>query len=165
MASFFVSRVDAKADPQLGAGSPLRGQVAIANAHLAYGRYLARFSGERWEALEGVGARRQRPLWASTGTKDPAYSDVLYVERLIAPGVINTMPEKTLQAFADHGDVGRALEADLAGAERVLEQAADAGLDLAALTTELEREGVQSFCDSYEELLRCIESRLAALPA
>jgi transaldolase len=165
VASFFVSRVDAKADGQLGAASPLRGQVAIANAHAAYGRYLSRFSGERWAGLERLGARRQRPLWASTGTKDPAYSDVLYVERLIAPGVINTMPEKTLRAFADHGDVGRALDADLAEAERVLAQAAEAGLDLPELTAELEREGVQSFCDSYHELLECIESKLAAMAA
>lgn len=164
VASFFVSRVDAKADPQLDSDSPLRGRVAIANAHVAYGRYLARFSGERWEALERLGARRQRPLWASTGTKDPIYSDVLYVERLIAPGVINTMPEKTLRAFADHGDVDTALDADPAEAERALAQAAGAGLDLAAITAELEREGVESFCDSYDELLRCIESRLAALP-
>jgi transaldolase len=133
VASFFVSRVDAKADPQLDAGSPLRGKVAIANAHVAYGRYLARFSGERWEALEGHGARRQRPLWASTGVKNPAYSDVLYVERLIAPRVINTMPEKTLHAFADHGDVGHALDADLAEAERVLAQAGEAGSKLATM--------------------------------
>jgi transaldolase len=127
VASFFVSRVDTKVDPQLDDDSPLRGQVAIANAHLAYGRYQDRFSGVRWERLERLGARRQRPLWASTGTKDPAYSDVLYVERLIAPGVINTMPEKTLHAFADHGDVARALDADLTEARRVLVQAAQAG--------------------------------------
>ena len=94
---------------------------------MAYGRCIARFSGERWEALEGLGARRQRPLWAITGTKDPAYADVLYVERLIAPGVIKTMPEKTLHAFADHGDVGRALEADLAEAERIPAQPAMRG--------------------------------------
>lgn len=165
VASFFVSRIDAKVDPRLGDDSPLRGRVAIANAHLAYGRYLASFGGERWERLERLGARGQRPLWASTGTKDPAYSDVLYVERLVAPGAINTMPEKTLRAFADHGDVGRALDTDLSEAERVLAQAADAGLDLAAATAELEREGVRLFCDSYEELLRCIESRLATIPA
>lgn len=165
VASFFVSRVDAKADPELPQDSPLRGRVAIAGAHVAYGRYLARFSGERWEKLERLGARRQRPLWASTGTKDPAYSDVLYVERLIAPGVINTMPEKTLRAFADHGDVRRALDANPAEAERVLAKAAEAGLDLAAVTAELEREGVESFRDAYDELLRCIESRLAAMPA
>jgi transaldolase len=165
VASFFVSRVDAKADEFLEPSSPLRGEVAIANAHRAYGRYLEQFAGERWEALRRQGASPQRPLWASTGTKDPAYSDVLYVERLIAPGVINTMPEKTLRAFANHGDVGRALDADLAEVKRVLAQAAEAGLDLPELTAELEREGVQSFCDSYDQLLRCIESKLAAMAA
>jgi transaldolase len=163
VASFFVSRVDAKADEFLEPSSPLRGEVAIANAHRAYGRYLERFAGERWEALRRQGASPQRPLWASTGTKDPAYSDVLYVERLIAPGVINTMPEETLRAFADHGDVGRALDADLVEVEHVLTQAAEAGLDLPALTAELEQEGVQSFCDSYDQLLLCIESKLAAM--
>jgi transaldolase len=163
VASFFVSRLDAKADAQLPPESPLRGQIAIANAHRGYGLYLERFGSERWEALRREGAAPQRPLWASTGTKDPAYPDVLYVERLIAPGVVNTMPEKTLHAFADHGDVAHALEAEPAAAERVLAQAADAGIELAALTTELEREGVQSFCDSYHELLNCIESKLDAL--
>jgi len=163
VASFFVSRVDAKADAQLPPESPLRGQLAIANAHRGYGLYLERFRGERWEALRRRGTAPQRPLWASTGTKDPVYPDVLYVERLIAPGVVNTMPEKTLHAFADHGDVGRALDADPGQAERLLAQAADAGIDLAALTAELEREGVQSFCDSYHELLDCIERKLAAV--
>ena len=165
VASFFVSRLDAKADRQLGADSPLRGQVAIANAHVAYGHYLRGFSGGRWKRLERLGARPQRPLWASTGTKDPSYSDVLYVERLIAPGVINTMPEETLGAFADHGNVRRGLDPDPAEAERVLAQAADVGLDLARVTAELEREGVESFCRSYEDLLRCIGSKLAATPA
>ncbi len=165
VASFFVSRVDAKADARLEHDSPLRGKVAIANAHRAYGRYLERFAGERWEALRRHDSLPQRPLWASTGTKDPSYSDVLYVERLIAPGVINTMPEKTLRAFADHGDVGHALDADLAEVDRVLAQAAEAGLDLPELTAELEREGVQSFCDSYDQLLRCIESKLTAIAA
>jgi transaldolase len=164
VASFFVSRVDAKVDPQLSADSPLRGRVAIANAHVAYARYLLRFGGGRWEKLERLGARKQRPLWASTGTKDPAYSDVLYVERLIAPGVINTMPEKTLEAFADHGNVEAALDTDPADAVRVLADAATGGINLATVTAELEREGVDSFCDSYAELLRCIESRLAAIP-
>ena len=165
VASFFVSRVDAKADPALEPGSPLRGRVAIANAHVAYGRYLARFAGERWEALEHRGARPQRPLWASTGTKDPSYSDVLYVERLIAPGVINTMPEQTLRAFADHGNVGHALSADPEAAETVLSAAAAQGVDLEAITRELEREGVKAFCDSYEQLLACIESKLGSLIA
>jgi transaldolase len=163
VASFFVSRVDIKADALLPADSPLRGRVAIANAHRAYGHYLERFSAERWRALEAAGARPQRPLWASTGTKDPAFSDVLYVERLIAPGVINTMPEKTLHAFADHGDVERALDTDLSETERALAAAREAGLDLRRITTELEREGVQAFCDSYRELLDCIRSKLGAV--
>jgi transaldolase len=163
VASFFVSRVDSKADAVLPEDSPLRGRIAIANAHRAYGRYLERFAGPRWERLEAHGAKPQRPLWASTGTKNPAYSDVLYVERLIAPGVINTMPEATLHAFADHGNVERALDTDLGETERILAAADDAGLDLDAITAELEREGVKSFCGSYEELLRCIESKLAAV--
>jgi transaldolase len=165
VASFFVSRVDAKVDARLEPDSPLRGEIAIANAHRAYGRYLERFAGERWEALRRQGASPQRPLWASTGTKDPAFSDVRYVERLIAPGVINTMPEKTLRAFADHGDIGHALDADLAEVERILAQAAQTGLDVPQLTAELEREGVQSFCDSYHQLLGCIESKLTAIAA
>jgi transaldolase len=165
VASFFVSRIDGKADAVLPADSTLRGEVAIANAHHAYGRYLARFAGPRWEALRRAGARPQRPLWASTGTKDPGYSDVRYVERLIAPGVINTMPEKTLHAFADHGTVDVTLGPDLAAARAVVSAAAAQGVDLDRLTSELEREGVQSFCDSYDELLRCIESKRGSLAA
>ncbi len=163
VASFFVSRVDANADALLAADSPLRGKIAIANAHQAYGRYLERFGGERWETLQRAGATPQRPLWASTGTKDPRYSDVLYVERLIAPGVINTMPEQTLRAFADHGNAERALDANLTEAQRVLASAGESGLDLGAITAGLERKGVESFCDSYRELLDCIESKLASL--
>jgi transaldolase len=158
VASFFVSRVDAKADAQLAADSDLRGRLAIANAQLAYARYLARFSDARWSALAAAGARTQRPLWASTGTKDPSYSDVLYVEELIAPDVINTMPDATLRAFADHGDATHTMDPTAAGP--VVRRAAEAGIDLAAITTELEREGVQSFCASYRELLDCIETRL-----
>jgi transaldolase len=165
VASFFVSRVDAKADVVLAPDSSLRGEVAIANAHVAYGRYLARFAGERWRALEARGARPQRPLWASTGTKDPSYPDVLYVEKLIAPGVINTMPEQTLRAFADHGDVEQALDADPAAAQAILSSAAEEGVDLERITGELEREGVKAFCDSYNELVACIESKLGSLIA
>jgi transaldolase len=160
VASFFVSRVDAKADARLPTGSDLRGRVAIANAHRAYARYLERFADDRWDALRAAGARPQRPLWASTGTKDPAYSDVLYVEQLIAPGVINTMPDATLRAFADHGTVGRPLGPDGGSAEETLRRAADAGVDLDAITAALEREGVRSFCDSYHELLACIGVKL-----
>ncbi len=110
-------------------------------------------------------ARVQRPLWASTGTKDSAYSDVLYVEELIGPGVINTMPEQTLRAFADHGDVAETLPGDPGAAEQLLSDAALAGVDLAAVTTGLERDGLRSFCDSYGELLACIESELGAVKA
>jgi transaldolase len=159
VASFFVSRVDAKTDALLPPESKLRGRVAIANAHLAYARYLDRFSDERWRTLSQLGARPQRPLWASTGTKDPRYSDVLYVEKLTAPGVINTMPEATLRAFADHGDVTDAVNMVAGAACHTLRLARDAGIDLDAITAELEREGVRSFCNSYRELLRCIEEK------
>jgi transaldolase len=162
VASFFVSRVDAKTDAMLATGSDLRGRVAIANARLAYARYSERFSERRWRALRDAGARPQRPLWASTATKDPAYSDVLYVEELIAPGVINTMPEATLRAFADHGDGGRPFDPRSTAAEETLRGAADAGIDLAAVTTELEREGVRAFCDSYRDLLACIEAKVSS---
>jgi transaldolase len=160
VASFFVSRVDAKADVLLPSGSDVRGRVAIANARLAYARYRDRFSDRRWLAVRDAGARSQRPLWASTATKDPAYSDVLYVEELIAPDVINTMPEATLRAFADHGDATRAFDPSSSSPEATLRRAAGAGIDLAALTTELEREGVRSFCASYRDLLACIEAKL-----
>jgi transaldolase len=165
VASFFVSRIDAKADVLLPDDSELRGQVAIANAQRAYARYRDRFEDERWLAVRRAGGQPQRPLWASTGTKDPSYSDVLYVERLIAPGVINTMPEATLRAFADHGEIGAALGADARPAEQLLRDAAAAGIDLDAITTELERDGVRSFCDSYHELLARIETVLPRIAA
>jgi transaldolase/fructose-6-phosphate aldolase-like protein len=134
-----------------------------ANAHQAYGRYLERFGGERWEALQNAGAVPQRTLWASTGTKDPGYSDVLYVEQLIAPGVINTMPEKTLRAFADHGNVERALDTGLTESRRVLAAAGEAGLDLAAITGELEPEGVEVLLRLLPRAARLhrIQARLA----
>ena len=132
VASFFVSRVDAKADAVLPEDSDLRGRVAIANAQLAYHRYRTWFGGERWSALRDAGARPQRPLWASTATKNSAYSDVVYVEELIAPDVINTMPEATLRAFADHGDASRGI-GERTGLD-TLRQATEAGLDLGAIT-------------------------------
>jgi transaldolase len=159
VASFFVSRVDTKADALLTPDSPLRGHVSIANARRAYGRYRERFADDRWRALAAAGARPQQPLWASTGTKDPAYSDVLYVEELIAPGVVNTMPEATLRAFADHGDASRVLRDSTTAADEVLGQAQDAGIDLASLTAQLEREGVQSFCASCQQLLDRIKTK------
>jgi transaldolase len=160
VASFFVSRVDTETDPMLPPDSDLRGRVAIANAHRAYARYRERFSDARWLVQRDAGARPQRPLWASTGTKDPAYSDVLYVEGLIAPDVINTMPEATLRAFADHGDPTRALGDHASAAEQILRRAAEAGIDLDAVTAELEREGVRSFCASYHELLDSLEAKV-----
>ena len=162
VASFFLSRIDTKADALLGPGSPLRGELAIASARVAYQRYQARFGGTEWERLRDLGARPQRPLWASTGTKNPEYSDVRYVSELIGPGVINTMPDHTLRAFADHGAVARTLDAGPEAAARTLDAAATTGIDLAALTAQLEREGVQSFCDSYHRLLDCIGRKLAA---
>jgi transaldolase len=163
VASFFLSRIDTKVDERLPEDSELRGKVALASARVAYQRYLEKFSGSAWERLEAAGASRQRPLWASTGTKNPAYPDTLYVAQLIGPDVINTMPDHTLHAFADHGEVARTLDTDPDAAERTLEQAAAAGIDLRGVTDELEREGVRSFCASYQELLDCIEGKLGAL--
>jgi transaldolase len=160
VASFFVSRVDAKVDPLLPSGSDLRGRVAVANARLAYARYRDRFADRRWSALRDAGAQPQRPLWASTATKEPTYSDVLYVEELIAPGVINTMPEGTLRAFADHGNVTGRFQPNARWPKETLRRARDLGIDLAAITTALEREGVRSFCDSYRELLACIATKV-----
>jgi transaldolase len=157
VASFFVSRIDAKAHPLLATDSPLRGRIAVANAQRAYARQRELFAGERWERLRAAGAREQRPLWASTGTKEPWLSDVHYVEQLVTPGAINTMPEKTLFAFADHGQVPEAAEPE-PGA--VLAEAAGAGVDLGRITEELEREGIESFCRSYEHVLELTESKL-----
>ncbi len=162
VASFFLSRIDTKADALLDEASPLRGRLAIASARVAYQRYQAKFSGPGWERLRELGARPQQPLWASTGTKNPGYSDVRYVSELIGPGVINTMPEHTLRAFGDHGTAARTLDANPDAAERTLAAAAAAGIDLATVTARLEREGVRSFCDSYHQLLDCIERKLAA---
>jgi len=166
VASFFLSRIDTSVDAQLPEDSPLRGRVALASARVAYQRYLDKFTGPAWERLRGRGAKPQRPLWASTGTKNPAYSDLLYVSELIGPGVVNTMPEHTLHAFADHGEVARTLDADPGAAGRTLAEATAAGVDLAAITAELERGGVRSFCESYHRLLDCIEGKLGVvLPA
>jgi transaldolase len=163
VASFFLSRIDTKVDAELSPDSPLRGEVAIASARTAYQRYLDKFTGQPWQRLQELGAQRQRPLWASTGTKNPDYSDTRYVDELIGPEVINTMPDQTLRAFADHGRVSRTLDADPAGAERVLTDARHANVELPAITDKLEREGVESFCDSYHQLLDCIASKVGAL--
>jgi transaldolase len=163
VASFFLSRIDTKVDAQLSDGSPLRGGVGLASARVAYQRYLSKFAGPEWQRLLDLGAKPQRPLWASTGTKNPAYSDVLYVAELIGPDVVNTMPEQTLHAFAGHGQVARTVDADPAGAAQVLADAAAAGIHLPAITAELEREGVLSFCHSYHQLIDCIDGKLETL--
>jgi transaldolase len=157
VASFFVSRVDAAVDPWLASDSPLRGRIAIANAQIAYARYLGSLQTPRWKALAAHGAGPQRPLWASTGTKNRDYSDVRYVEGLVAPDVINTMPRATLDAFADHGDVGASLGNDPGPAEHLLDELGGTDVDFGALTAELERQGVETFRQSYRELLSSIE--------
>jgi transaldolase len=166
VASFFVSRVDTEADPRLekaGAPTELQGKLAVANAKLAYQRYLELFSGDRWEGLRARGATTQRCLWASTSTKNPAYRDVLYVEELIGPETVNTMPEETIQAFQDHGEVARTLDRDLDEAHAVFERVAEAGVDYDDVVTVLEQEGVQKFSDSFAELLEGVSAKRGEL--
>ncbi|HYX89465.1 MAG TPA: transaldolase [Gaiellaceae bacterium] len=166
VASFFVSRVDTEADRRLeevGAPDDLKGKLAIANAKLAYQRYKELFAGERWEALAAKGARKQRCLWASTSTKNPAYRDVLYVEELIGPETVNTMPEETIQAFQDHGEVALTLERDLGEARRVFDRVAEAGVDYDDVVAVLEQEGVQKFADSFGELLEGVRAKRGEL--
>ena len=165
VASYFVSRVDTEADRRLDeAGHPeLKGKLAVANAKLAYQNYEEKFSGERWEALAAKGATPQWCLWASTSTKNPEYRDVLYIEELIGPGTVNTMPRETIEAFQDHGVVELTLEKDLDEARRVFEQIADAGVDYDDVTDTLEREGVQKFIDSFTELMEGIEAKRGQL--
>lgn len=168
VASFFVSRVDTEADRRLddlGAPGDLKGKLAVANAKLAYQRYLEVFSGERWEELAAKGARPQRCLWASTSTKNPAYSDVMYVEELIGPDTVNTMPEETIAAFRDHGRVAPTLTAGVDDARRHFERIAEAGVDVRDVTDTLEREGVQKFADSYSELIDGIRAAAAGIAA
>jgi transaldolase len=166
VASFFVSRVDTEADRRLeegGGPKELAGTLAIANAKLAYQRYREIFAGERWQALAAAGATTQRCLWASTSTKNPAYRDVLYVEELIGPETVDTMPEETIRAFQEHGEVALSLERDVGGARRVLERFAEAGIDYDDVTDTLEREGVQKFADSFVELLEGIRAKSGEL--
>jgi transaldolase len=151
VASFFVSRVDTEVDARLdrlgtSEAAGLKGKAAVANARLAYQAYEEVFAGERWQNLAQQGARPQRPLWASTGVKDPAYPDTMYVAELIAPGTVNTMPGTTLEAFFDHGVVtGDTIRSSYDSARDVLQQLAGAGIDFADVTDQLEREGLAKF--------------------
>jgi transaldolase len=170
VASFFVSRVDTEADKRLEAiGSKdalaLRGKLAIANAKLAYEHYQQAFAGPRWEFLEGKGATKQRCLWASTSTKNPEYRDVLYVEELIGPETVNTMPEETITAFQDHGVVKDTLEQGIDAAHKLFEDLAKAGVDYDDVVLTLEEEGVQKFADSFAELLDGVRSKRGTLAA
>ncbi len=166
VASFFVSRIDTEADrrlEELGGHEQLKGRLAVANAKLAYQHYKQAFSGERWEFLAGKGATPQRVLWASTSTKNPDYPDTIYVEELIGPDTINTMPLETIEAFQDHGSPKPTLESDLPGAHAVFEQLRQAGVDYDDVTDTLEREGVEKFEASYRELLEALQEKLGAL--
>jgi transaldolase len=156
VASFFVSRVD----------TALRGKLAIANAKIAYENYLKAFSGSRWEALEAKGALPQRCLWASTSTKNPEYRDVLYVEELIGPHTVNTMPEETIKAFQDHGEVrGDTVLDGVDEAHKLLEQLAAVGIDYDDVVLTLEKEGVEKFSDSFKELLDGVRAKCEAVTA
>ena len=165
VASFFVSRVDTEADRRLAevGREDLQGRLAVDNAKLAYQHYLEVFSGPRWEALAAAGARPQRCLWASTSTKNPAYRDVLYVEELIGPATVNTMPFETIAAFQDHGVSRETLTEGVEAAQALLAELAEAGVDYDDVTDTLEREGVQKFSDSFASLLQGIDAKRAAL--
>ena len=170
VASFFVSRVDTEADKRLDAigrkeALGLRGKLAIANAKLAYEHYQETFSGRRWEFLAGKGATPQRCLWASTSTKNPEYRDVIYVEELIGPETVNTMPLETVQAFQDHGEARLSLTEGLDEARALLDELARAGVDYDDVSETLEREGVQKFSDSFKELLDGIRAKRDVLAA
>jgi transaldolase len=168
VASFFVSRVDTEVDKRLDrigtqAAKALRGKAAIANAQVAYQRYEKALDNHRWQALEAAGAHPQRPLWASTSTKDPNYRDVMYVEELVAPGVVNTMPEATIHAFADHGDVRTGVvRSSYQRAQEVIDNLAALGISFDDVTTTLEREGVEKFAASWLELSKGVEAKLGA---
>jgi transaldolase len=161
VASFFVSRIDTAVDSQLEkvGNETLLGKIAIASAKVAYARFREIFRGEHWERLAESGGQVQRPLWASTGTKNPDYSDTLYVDSLIGPDTVNTVPTATLQAFEDHGRVEPTLETGLEDAETNLEQLKGLGIDLNSVTQKLLDEGVSSFTKSYNDLILSIEDK------
>ena len=166
VASFFVSRVDTETDRRLEelGNKTLQGKLGIANARIAYRHFQEAFAGSRWEALAGAGASKQKPLWASTSTKNPAYRDVMYVEELIGPHTVNTMPPETVEAFQDHGEVrGDTILEGVDEAERLLEELRAAGVDYDEVVEVLENEGVRKFTDSFDELLDGISAKRGAL--
>jgi transaldolase len=164
VASFFVSRVDTEVDRRLEAlnndkALALSGKAAVAQAKLAYQLFLERFSGPRWEALKAKGAHVQRPLWASTSTKNPAYPDLLYVDSLIGPDTVNTMPDATVAAFLDHGTVARTVDQGADAAKAEIEALGQVGIDMADVSHKLEEEGVAGFSKSFDELLQALEDK------
>lgn len=168
VASFFVSRVDTEVDRRLEAigtedALELRGRAALAQAKLAYEMFRRRFSGARWEALAARGARVQRPLWASTSTKNPAYADTVYVDGLIGPDTINTLPEATIAAFEDHGTVATTIASDVEEAERTIEHLEAIGVSMTDVGRTLEDEGVAAFSKSFDDLLATLELKRAEL--
>jgi transaldolase len=167
VASFFVSRIDSKLDPQLAElGAPdLQGMIAIANAKLAYAQFEQQFSGPRWQRLAALGARPQRVLWASTSTKNPAYPDTLYVDNLVGPQTVNTLPPETISAVLDHGTVARTVDRNLDLAHAQIERLAQVGIDLDLATSELLEQGVASFSDAYEKLLANLAEKTSKLAA
>ena len=164
VASFFVSRVDTEVDRRLEAigtdeALSLRGKAAVAQAKLAYQLFLERFSGPRWDALAARGARVQRPLWASTSTKNPEYPDLLYVDNLIGPQTVNTMPDATVEAFLDHGTLARTVDDDVEGSRSVLAGLERLGISMEDVARTLEEEGVAAFAKSYDELLQALTDK------
>lgn len=166
VASFFVSRVDTKVDKaleEIGGAEDLLGQIGVANAKLAYRRFQETFAGPRWDALNDGGAQVQRVLWGSTSTKNPAYSDTMYIDDLIGPHTVNTVPPGTLQAFLDHGTVARTVDSDVEQAQHQVDDLHQHGLVLSQVTNELLTEGVKKFADSYHNLLGSIEAKCSEL--
>jgi len=164
VASFFVSRVDTEVDRRLEAigteeALALRGKAAVAQAKMAYQLFLERFSGARWQALEQKGARVQRPLWASTSTKNPEYDELLYVTSLIGDNSVNTMPDKTIDAFLDHGVVERTIDKDVEGAKAVLDGLAEVGVEMSDVSRQIEDEGVAAFAKSFDELIQVLNDK------
>jgi len=170
VASFFISRVDTEVDRRIESaadGAPglleLRGKAAVAQARLAYALFVERFSGPRWDALAAKGAQVQRPLWASTSTKNPAYPDLAYVDTLIGPDTVNTMPDGTVADFLDHGTVARTVDAGIDEARSVIGRLADAGIDMEDVANTLELEGVASFAASFDDLLSSLAAKAGEL--
>jgi transaldolase / glucose-6-phosphate isomerase len=161
VASFFVSRIDTAIDKLITDASAMRGKIAIANSKIAYGKFLEIFSRNRFKALEEKGAKKQRLLWASTGTKNPAYSDVLYVEELIGPDTVNTLPPATLQAFKDHGKVAPRITENLNEAIRQISDLINRGINLDLITTEIKTAGIELFSKSFEKLLEALKAKKA----